>query len=71
MYYIGTKNQCDYYNDKVGNGENYNGTTQRWATPIQHPTDGRWAIVKHKDYTHSTMELVESLSSDWFETEEI
>jgi len=67
MYYIGTKNQVDYYNDKVEQGEDYNPPTERWDIPIQHPTESKWAIVKHKRYTHSSMQLVEELSEDWYD----
>ena len=35
MYYIGTKTQCEYYLNKVNQGEQYNGTTSTWATPLQ------------------------------------
>lgn len=69
MYYIGTKNQVDYYNDKVEEGENYNGVTKRWANPIKHPDQELWAIKKHSTYDHSNMNLVEQLSDDWFANE--
>ena len=67
MYYIGTKNQVDYYNDKVGQGEDYNPPTERWANPIHHPTESKWAIVKHNRYTHGSMELVDELTKDWYD----
>lgn len=64
-YYIGTKSQADYYDDKVTQGESYSGTTTRWAEPREHPTDGTWAIVKHKNYEHSNMTWVAELDESW------
>ena len=64
-YYIGTKSQCNYYDDKVKGGENYQGTTTRWAEPREHPTNGTWAIVKHKNYEHSNMTWVAELDNTW------
>ena len=65
MYYIGTKRECESYNEHVVDGENYDGTfTINWAEPIQHPTNESFAILKHPQYD-SKMELVESLSDDW------
>lgn len=59
-YYIGTKDQCDYYNKKVSIGENYNGTTQVWDIPSE-VKEGVYTIVKHDKYSHSKMELIETL----------
>jgi len=64
-WYTGSKSQCDYYDDKVTNGEGYNGTTTRWAEPRKHPVEDKWAIVKHKNYEEATMEYVAELDSTW------
>jgi len=65
-WYTGSKSQCDYYDDKVTNGEGYNGTTTRWAEPRQHPTQtDLYAIVKHKNYEHSNMQWVAELDDTW------
>ena len=65
-FYVGSRSQCDYYDDKVTQGENYNGTTTRWAEPRQHPTQtDLYAIVKHKNYEHSNMTWVAELDESW------
>lgn len=71
MYYIGSKTQCEYYLNKVNEGENYNGVTSKWADIVQHPTNNEFAIVKHEDYTHSSMILVNELPNDWQTQEDI
>lgn len=68
-FYIGTANQCDYYNQKVCDGEGFNtsdgdGTT-KWANKREHPTNGTFSIVKHIKYTHATMQWVENLDETW------
>lgn len=66
MYYIGTYNQVKYYIDKVDVGENYNGITSTWAKPLKSFEDTeKYAVVKHDRYKHGTMQLVESLPSEF------
>ena len=65
-FYVGSRSQCDYYDDKVTQGESYSGTTTRWAEPRQHPTQtDLYAIVKHKNYEHSNMQWVAELDDTW------
>jgi hypothetical protein len=64
-YYIGTKQECEAYNQIVTDGENYQGTTARWSEPIEHPTQVLYAIVKHDNYS-SDMEEVEVLPENWY-----
>lgn len=72
MYYIGTKTQCEYYLNKVNQGEQYNGTTSTWATPLQSFEDSeKYAVVKHDNYEHSNMTLTESLPSEFVQQQEI
>ena len=70
VYYIGTKQQCEDYNQDVTLGQNYQGTTTQWASVIEHPSENKCAIVAHENYS-SELEQVESLSSDWFPNLEI
>ena len=63
--YIGTEAQCLEYDSAVIAGEGYNGTTTRWAEPRKHPLEEKWAIVKHMNYDHATMEWVQELDSTW------
>jgi len=58
MYYKGTEQECIGYNTTVTAGENYNGTTTHWASPIY--SEGNWYISKHESYS-SSMELVSEL----------
>lgn len=66
MYYIGTKDEVDAYNEIVTSGENYQGTTSKWAEPIKHPTQDAYAIIKHPNYSVPLNEL-QSLTEDWYE----
>lgn len=65
MYYIGTKRECESYNEHVSIGEGYNGTTTHWAEIIEHPNGTDFAILKHQNYD-AELTLVESLGDDWF-----
>ena len=47
-YYKGTKQECDAYNSEVTQGEGYQGTTTKWAEPVQIGND--YYIPKHPDY---------------------
>ena len=70
MYYLGTKSQVKYYISKVDEGEQYNGTTATWAKPLQSFEDSnKYAVIKRDNYTHSTMQLFESLPSEFVNTE--
>lgn len=68
-YYKGTEDECLDYDNQVTQSENYV-SGDNWANPIQHPTSGKWAILKHDNYT-SEMILESELSSDWFPEIEI
>lgn len=66
MYYIGTKSQCEYYLNKVNQGEQYNGVTSKWAQIRSSYTEPKqYAILKHPKYTHSNMQLVETLPAEF------
>lgn len=65
MYYIGTRQQCEDYNQEVTIAENYQGGTTTWASVIQHPTENKCAIVAHEKYP-SQLESLDVLTSDWY-----
>ena len=65
IYYIGTKQQCEDYNQEVTHGENYRGGTTTWANILEHPTESKCAIVAHEKYP-SQLETIESLNQDWY-----
>jgi len=70
MYYTGTKSQVHYYITKVDDGEQYNGTTSTWATPLHSFENAEnYAVVKHDSYEHMDMTLTESLPSEFVKTE--
>lgn len=77
MYYIGTYNQASYYLDKVNAGENYQAPTTNWASIKQSFTDSsKYAIMQAcpangcpRTYTHSNMQLVETLPADFYKEE--
>jgi hypothetical protein len=55
MYYKGTQLECDAYNAFVTEGQNYSGTTTRWAEPYE--VDGFWYIVKNSNYLSEMVEV--------------
>lgn len=66
-YYIGTKNQCEYYNNKVVDNEKYtNG--DKWGGIIKSNKNELYAIPKHELYTHSNMMLKTELPQDFHTT---
>lgn len=66
MYYIGTQAECTAYNEQVKVGEGYDGVyTTDWATPIAHPNNTDYAILKHPSY-EAELTLEETLGDDWF-----
>jgi hypothetical protein len=69
-YYIGTKQECEDYDQVVTIGENYQGTTTSWASVIPHPTEDKYAIVAHENYS-SELEMLEVLTSNWTTNPEI
>jgi len=71
MYYIGTKKQAQYYINKVDEGEKYNGITSTWAKPLRSFEDSeKYAVIKHSQYEHTNMVLVESLPDEFLNTQE-
>lgn len=66
MYYISNiKQDLIDYNNKVDQGENYNGITTTWANVIKHYNEDLWAIVKHTKYD-AELETLETLDG-WHE----
>jgi hypothetical protein len=70
MWYIGTLEECNAYNQKVNEAKAYTGSiTSNWANPRQHPDGSKWAIVAHttEPDEESGLTLVEELTEDWNE----
>jgi hypothetical protein len=68
MWYIGTREEVEQYNQKVNEAKAYNGNvTNNWANPRQHPDGSKWAIVAHSTEPdeESRLTLVEELTEDW------
>ena len=67
-YYIGTLQQCEDYDRQVvigeGYGRNPGDVTAKYAEPVKHPTQNKYAILAHPSY-QSDMEFVEQLTEDW------
>lgn len=63
-YYIGTKTQCEEYNNKVTKGEGYSGITTVWSKPEKHPTQSIFKIAAHEKYS-SEMTYKEVLADSW------
>ena len=65
MYYTGTLEQLEAYLAEVNAGENYQGTTTKWAEVTKHHTKDQYAVLAHPNYT-SELDTLDSLPSDWF-----
>lgn len=57
MWYKGTKEDCESYNDKVTKGEGYNGTTQHWSSILE--IEGDYFIIKNESYPSEMQEVKE------------
>lgn len=55
MYYTGTQQDCEAYNEEVKQGEGYSGTTTDWCIPIE--VEGSWYIPKNDKYPSSMEEV--------------
>lgn len=60
MYYKGTQQQCNSYNEQVSLGENYQVPTTCWAGTIK-CLDGDYAILKHPSYESDILQFVETI----------
>jgi hypothetical protein len=72
MWYIGTREEVEQYNQKVNEVKQYTGgITSNWANPRQHPDGSKWAIVAHSTEPdeESSLTLVEELTEDWTPSE--
>jgi len=65
MYYKGTKEQCEDYNTKVTLGENYQGSTNRYADIQKNQNGQGFAILKHENY-ESDMTLIDKIPDSWY-----
>ena len=68
MWYIGTLEECNAYNEKVNEVKQYKGSiTSNWAKPRQHPDGSKWAIIAHSTEPdkESGLTLVNELTEDW------
>ena len=69
MWYIGTREECEAYDQKVAREERYTGNvTSRWANPRQHPDGSKWAIVANNSIEpqeDSNLIFEVQLSEDW------
>ena len=67
MWYTGTTQQCNDYNDMVTLNENYQGLTTQWDEVINHPTiTDLSAINKNNVYPSELMDEIETLPEDWY-----
>ena len=74
MWYIGTREEVEAYNEKVNEAKAYKGSiTNNWANPRQHPDRSKWAIVAHSTEPDEESGLIftESLSDDWTPEEQL
>ena len=70
MYYIGTKEECEAYNNQVTLVENYQGSTTSWANVTSNQNGEGFAILKHKNY-ESKMTLIDKIPDSWYNNLEI
>lgn len=59
MWYKGTKQQAEDYNQAVTEKQNYDpkGTVKEWWNPTE--IEGEWYILKHKDFSSEMQEVKE------------
>lgn len=65
MYYTGTIEQLEAYLAEVNAGENYQGTTTKWADILTKHDGSVNAVLAHPHYS-SELSTLEELPSDWF-----
>ena len=70
MYYKGTKQECEDYNNQVTLGENYQGSTTFWANVTSNQNGQGFAILKHESY-ESDMTLIDKIPDGWFNNTEL
>ena len=70
MYYTGTQTECEFYNNKVTLGENYQGSTDSWAKITSNQNGQGFAILKHENY-ESEMTLIDKIPDSWYNNLEI
>lgn len=66
MYYTGTQQECEAYNELVSLGEGYHGTTNKWGEVLAHPTDNVFAIIKNDKYEAPLKQATIEEVSAWF-----
>ena len=70
MYYTSqNKSEVEAYNTLVTQGEGYNGTTQQWASIVEHKDGNQFAILKNNKYPSEMQEI--ELLDGWFENIDI
>lgn len=67
MYYIGTKEECEAYNNLVTTGEGYHGTTTSWGRVLEHPTNDIFAIIKNDKYEAPLEQATTEEISNWYQ----
>lgn len=69
MYYISNnKADLETYNQKVVDGEQYDGTTTKdWANIIEHQNGELFAIFKHDKYHDDNLQSLDDLDESWFD----
>lgn len=67
MYYIGTQQECEAYNELVTSGEGYQGITTKWGRVIAHPTDDVFAIIKNDNYDVPLEQATIEEISNWYQ----
>jgi hypothetical protein len=75
MWYIGTREEVEAYNEKVNEAKAYKGSiTSNWANPRQHPDGSKWAIVANNSIEpqeDSNLIFEVQLSDEWTPEEEL
>ena len=65
MYYKSqNKQELEAYNERVSQGEGYQGITTKWSSIIEHQNGVDFAIVKNEKYLENLTEI-DSLDG-WF-----
>ena len=66
MWYVGTKTNCEAYNEKVSKAMGLTGNlTSAWASVDRHPTQSLFKILAHPNYEADNLTPYDVLPESW------
>ena len=66
MWYVGTKTNCEAYNEKVSKAMGLTGNmTSAWADVRRHPAKSLFCLIAHPTIEAQGLTFKEELTPDW------